>query len=186
MMGAGWAQFHRDLRVEMLSEGLVIDLRANGGGHVSQLVVEKLARRVIGWDVPRGRRPQTYPVDAPRGPVVAVVDEHAGSDGDIIAAAIQSLGLGQVVGTRTWGGVVGIDGWHGLADGTSITVPRYATWFDDRGWGLENHGVDPDVEVVPAPGDWAEGEDRQLDTAVRLVLDALETRPAARPPRLPS
>jgi tricorn protease len=186
MMGAGWAQFHRDLRVEMLSEGLVIDLRANGGGHVSQLVVEKLARRVIGWDVPRGRRPQTYPVDAPRGPVVAVVDEHAGSDGDIIAAAIQSLGLGQVVGTRTWGGVIGIDGWHGLADGTSITVPRYATWFDDRGWGLENHGVDPDVEVVPAPGDWAEGDDRQLDTAVRLVLDALETRPAAIPPGPPA
>jgi tricorn protease len=185
MMGAGWAQFHRDLRVEMLSDGLVVDLRANGGGHVSQLVVEKLARRVVGWDVPRGMRPQTYPVDAPRGPVVAVVDEHAGSDGDIIAAAIQSLGLGQVVGTRTWGGVIGIDGWHGLVDGTSITVPRYATWFDDRGWGLENHGVDPDVEVVSAPGDWEAGEDPQLDTAVRLVLDALETRPAATPPEPP-
>jgi tricorn protease len=185
MMGAGWAQFHRDLRVEMLSDGLVVDLRANGGGHVSQLVVEKLARRVVGWDVPRGMRPQTYPVDAPRGPVVAVVDEHAGSDGDIIAAAIQSLGLGQVVGTRTWGGVIGIDGWHGLVDGTSITVPRYATWFDDRGWGLENHGVDPDVEVVSAPGDWEAGKDPQLDTAVRLVLDALETRPAATPPEPP-
>ena len=186
MMGAGWAQFHRDLRVEMLSDGLIVDLRANGGGHVSQLVVEKLARRVIGWDVPRGKRPSTYPLDAPRGPVVAVVDQDAGSDGDIIAAAIQSLGLGPIVGTRTWGGVIGIDRGHRLVDGTTITVPRYATWFADRGWDLENHGVDPDVEVVISPADWAAGADPQLDTAIRLALEALAARPPVAPPDLPS
>ncbi|GAB2852811.1 S41 family peptidase [Actinocorallia aurea] len=185
MVGFGWAQLHRDLRVEMAREGIVVDLRGNRGGHTSQLVVEKLARRVIGWDVPRGKQASPYPENAPRGPIVAVVDERAGSDGDIISAAIKTLGLGEVVGTRTWGGVIGIDGWHRLADGTAVTVPKYATWFDDHGWGLENHGVDPDLEVVMTPEDWVNGRDPQLDTAIARALATLEDRPAAGPPTRP-
>ena len=181
MMGAGWAQFHRDLRVEMAADALVVDVRGNRGGHVSELVVEKLARRIIGWDVPRGLRPETYPADAPHGPVVAVADEHSGSDGDIVTAAFRILHLGVVVGTRTWGGVIGIDGAHQLMDGTAITVPRHAMWFDTYEWGIENHGVDPDVEVVMSPDDWARGTDPQLDTAVRLALESL----AAGRPRTP-
>ncbi len=182
MMGAGWAQFHRDLRVEMAADALVVDVRGNRGGHVSELVVEKLARRIIGWNVPRGLRPETYPSDAPHGPIVAVADEHSGSDGDIVTAAIRILHLGAVVGTRTWGGVIGIDGAHHLVDGTAITVPRHATWLDTYGWDVENHGVDPDVEVVISPDDWARGADPQLDTAVQLALQSLATRPALTPP----
>jgi tricorn protease len=182
MVSGGWADFHRDLRGEMMREALIMDVRSNSGGHTSQLVVEKLARRVIGWDVPRGRRPSTYPQDAPRGPVVALADECAGSDGDIVTAAIRILGLGPVVGTRTWGGVVGIDGYHELVEGTKITVPRYAFWFGRFGWGVENHGVDPDVEVVVSPDDWAAGNDIQLRTAVRLAREALDARPAAAAP----
>ncbi|HEY2443175.1 MAG TPA: PDZ domain-containing protein, partial [Streptosporangiaceae bacterium] len=184
MMGDGWAHFHRDLRQEMTRDALIMDVRGNRGGHVSELVVEKLARRVIGWQVPRGLRPGTYPRSAPRGPIVALADEFSGSDGDIVTAAIRALGLGPVVGTRTWGGVVGIDGMHGheLADGTALTVPRHATWLEGYGWGVENHGTDPDVEVVLSPGDWASGRDVQLDTAVRLALEALEVRPVVRPP----
>jgi tricorn protease len=182
MVSAGWADFHRDLRGEMVREALIVDVRSNSGGHTSQLVVEKLARRVIAWDVPRGLQPSTYPQDAPRGPVVALADECAGSDGDIVTAAIRILGLGPVVGTRTWGGVVGIDGYHELVDGTGITVPRYAFWFGQFGWGVENHGVDPDVEVVVSPDDWAAGNDIQLRTAVRLAQEALAARPAAAAP----
>ena len=138
---------------------------------------------MIGWDVPRGLQPATYPLDAPRGPVVAITDEFAGSDGDIVTAAIKILHLGPVVGTRTWGGVIGIDvPFHELVDGSEITVPRYATWLDGYGWGVENHGVDPDVEVVPAPGDLADGLDRQLETGVRLALQALAATPAVTPP----
>jgi tricorn protease len=145
--------------------------------------VEKLARRVIGWDIPRGLQPTTYPDDAPRGPVVALTDEHAGSDGDIVTAAIKILGLGPVVGTRTWGGVVGIDvPLHELVEGTAMSVPRYATWLDGFGWGVENRGVDPDVEVVAPPEDFAAGADPQLETAVRMAIEALESRPAAAPP----
>jgi tricorn protease len=182
MVSGGWADFHRDLRGEMVREALIVDVRSNSGGHTSQLVVEKLARRVIAWDVPRGLQPSTYPQDAPRGPVVALADECAGSDGDIVTAAIRVLGLGPVVGTRTWGGVIGIDEDHELVDGTRITVPRYAFWFGQFGWGVENYGVDPDVEVVLSPDDWAAGTDVQLQTAVTLAREALDARPAAAPP----
>jgi tricorn protease len=182
MMAEGWAHFHRDLRAEMARDMLILDVRQNRGGHVSELVVEKLARRVMGWSVPRGRRPTTYPHDVPRGPVVALADEFAGSDGDMITAALRMLGLGPVVGTRTWGGVIGIEDAFRLVDGTAVTVPKYAMWLDTYGWGVENHGVDPDVEVVISPADWAAGHDPQLATAVDLALVALRTRPAARPP----
>jgi tricorn protease len=182
MVSQGWADFHRDLRTEMLRDALIVDVRGNSGGHTSQLVVEKLARRVIGWDVPSGLMPSTYPQDAPRGPVVAIADEFSGSDGDIVIGAIRLLRLGPVVGARTWGGVIGFDSEHELVNGTQITVPRLAFWFEEYGWGLENHGVDPDVEVIMSPDDWAAGRDTQLETAVRLALEALQQRPAVRPP----
>ena len=125
----------------------------------------------------------SYPQDAPRGPVVALADEFAGSDGDIVTAAIQTLrprpgGRHPHLGRRhrhrraatSW------------STAPRITVPRYAFWFDGLGWDVENYGVDPDVEVVISPGDWAAGRDPQLETAVRLALEALEARPAAAAP----
>ena len=184
MMGEGWAHFHRDLRTEMTRDGLVFDVRANNGGHISQLVVEKLARRVIAWGMGRWLRPETYPREARRGPLVTVADEFAGSDGDIVTAAIRLLGLGPVVGTRTWGGVIGIEGYQTLVDGTGITVPQYAFSFTDFGWSVENYGVDPDVEVLNTPDDWAAGRDPQLETAVQLALEALDKQPPQVPPDL--
>ncbi|MFD4141413.1 S41 family peptidase [Streptomyces sp. NPDC058572] len=185
MQAPGWAQIHRDLRVEVAREGLVVDVRENRGGHTSQLVVEKLARRIVGWDLPRGRQPHSYPLDAPRGPVVAVANEFSGSDGDIVNAAIKALGIGPVVGTRTWGGVIGIDSRYRLVDGTLVTQPKYAIWLEGYGWDVENRGVDPDVEVVFAPQDHAAGRDPQLDEAVRMALAVLAENPAKTPPALP-
>lgn len=185
MVGSGWAQLHRDLRIEVAREGLVVDVRENRGGHTSQLVVEKLARRIVGWDLPRGLRPYSYPEDAPRGPVVSVANEFSGSDGDIVNAAIKALGIGPVVGTRTWGGVIGIDSRYRLVDGTLVTQPKYAFWLEGYEWNVENHGVDPDVEVVQAPQDHAAGRDTQLDAAVRIALAALEENPAKTAPALP-
>ncbi|MFG2682788.1 S41 family peptidase [Streptomyces sp. NPDC048392] len=182
MGGSGWAQFNRDLRMEVSRPALLVDVRGNAGGHISELVVEKLTRTILGWDLTRDAQPVSYTSDAPRGPVVAVADEATSSDGDMITAAFKLLRLGPVVGQRTWGGVVGMTGRHRLGDGTVITVPMNAAWFDAYGWSVENHGVAPDVEALRTPLDWAEGRYTMLDEAVRLALELLETNPPATPP----
>ncbi|WP_320778414.1 S41 family peptidase [Streptomyces sp. CRN 30] len=184
MGGSGWAQFNRDLRVEVARPALIVDVRGNAGGHISELVVETLTRRIIGWDLTRGAQPVSYASNAPRGPVVALADEATSSDGDMITAAFRLLGLGPVVGLRTWGGVVGMTGRHRLGDGTVITVPMNAAWFEEYGWSVENHGVAPDLEVERTPLDWAEGRHAQLEDAVRLALELLTTHPAVSPPDL--
>ncbi|MGW7750354.1 S41 family peptidase [Streptomyces violaceusniger] len=182
MGGSGWAQFNRDLRREMSLPALIVDVRGNAGGNISELVVEKLTRKVMGWDLTRNAQPVSYSSNAPRGPIVAVADEATSSDGDMITAAFKIQGIGPVVGLRTWGGVVGMTGRHRLGDGTSITVPMNAAWFDAYGWGVENHGVEPDIEAPRSPVDWAEGRAPQLGVAVRTALDLLERHPAATPP----
>ena len=182
MVGTGWAHFSRDLRTEMDYEGLIVDVRDNGGGHTSELVLEKLANRVIGWDTMRWHQAGSYPQDARRGPLVTLANQNSASDGDIITAAIRLLELGPVVGTRTWGGVIGFDDVRELVDGTRMTVPQLSFWFDRLGWGVENYGVDPDVVVDITPDDWAQGRDPQLETAVRLALEALDKQPATSPP----
>lgn len=182
MGGSGWAQFNRDLRMEVSRPALIVDVRGNAGGHISELVVEKLTRTILGWDVTRDAQPVSYASNAPRGPVVALADEATSSDGDMITAAFKLLRLGPVVGQRTWGGVVGITGRHTLGDGTVITVPMNAAWFEGYGWSVENRGVEPDLEVLRTPLDWAEGRHAQLDDAVRLSIDLLATVPPASPP----
>ncbi|MEV6649293.1 S41 family peptidase [Streptomyces sp. NPDC051219] len=182
MGGSGWAQFNRDLRREVSRPALLVDVRGNAGGHISELVVEKLSRKILGWDLTRNAQPVSYASNAPRGPVVALADEATSSDGDMITAAFRLLGLGPVVGLRTWGGVVGMTGRHQLGDGTVITVPMNAAWFETYGWSIENHGVEPDIEVERTPLDWAEGRHAQLDDAVQLALDLLARNPAAAPP----
>ena len=186
MGGSGWAQFNRDLRMEVSRPALIVDVRGNAGGHISELVVEKLTRRILGWDLTRNAQPVSYASNAPRGPVVALADEATSSDGDMITVAFKLLGLGPVVGQRTWGGVVGMTGRHRLGDGTQITVPMNAAWFPEYGWSVENHGVEPDLAILRTPLDWAEGRHAQLDDAVELALSLLAETPAASPPNYDS
>jgi tricorn protease len=183
MQSPGWGELHRDLRLETSLDGLLCDFRGNRGGHTSQLVLERLSGIVTAWENPRGFEAFTYPVDAPRGPMVALCDQYAGSDGDIVSMGFRQRNLGPLVGTRTWGGVIGIDMRFRLADGTVVTQPKYAFWFEGgAGWTVENYGIDPDVEVPIAPHDWAGGHDPQLEKAIELVLAALDERGAKRPP----
>ncbi|KJK38351.1 peptidase S41 [Streptomyces variegatus] len=182
MGGSGWAQFNRDLRMEVSRPALIVDVRGNAGGHISELVIETLSRTILGWDLTRDAQPVSYTSNAPRGPVVALADEATSSDGDMITAAFKLLKLGPVVGQRTWGGVVGMTGRHDLGDGTVITVPMNAAWFDAYGWSVENQGVTPDIDVLRTPLDWAEGRHAQLTDAVELALGLLETDPPATPP----
>ncbi len=176
----GFSEFHRGYLSEFERQGLIVDVRYNRGGHVSPLLLEKLARRRVGYDVPRYGAPVPYPPESVGGPMVAITNQFAGSDGDIFSHCFKLYGLGPLVGKRTWGGVIGIDPYHHLVDGSLTTQPEFSFWFSDVGWKVENYGTDPDVEVDVAPHDYRAGMDPQLDRALELMLDALAShRPIA-------
>ncbi|MEO8508344.1 MAG: S41 family peptidase [Betaproteobacteria bacterium] len=178
MQSAGFAEFHRYFSAECDRDALIVDLRYNRGGHVSQLLLEKIARKRNGYALSRWMRPSPYPDESVAGPVVALANEHAGSDGDIFSHNFKLMGLGPLVGTRTWGGVVGIWPRHALADGTETTQPEFSFWFSDVGFGVENYGTDPQIEVDNAPQDAGSGHDRQLETALATALDlVLKAKP---------
>src|SRR6266849_6706781 len=178
MMGEGFAEFHRGFLTEYDYPALLVDVRFNGGGHVSGFLLEKLARRRIGYSFPRWGQPGPYPYESPRGPMVALTNEHAGSDGDIFSHSFKLMGLGPLIGKRTWGGVIGISPRHTLVDGTRTSQPEYAFWFKDVGWNVENYGTDPDIEVDVAPQDYMHNVDPQLDRAIAEALRLIEERPA--------
>ena len=177
----GFAEFHRAFMLEHDHDGLIVDVRANRGGHVSALLLEKLARRRGGYSFPRWAAPRPYPQESPAGPLVALTNEAAGSDGDIFSHTFKLMRLGPLVGKRTWGGVIGIFPRHQLADGTVTTQPEFSFFFDDVGWRVENYGTEPDIEVDNAPHDFREGTDRQLERAIAVALELLDQRPPHRP-----
>jgi len=194
-MGAnGFAEFHRSWLSEVDHDGLVIDVRFNRGGNVSHLLLEKLLRRRIGYRVTRWTQPYAIPNDAPAGPMVAITNEYAGSDGDIFSHAFKMHGLGPLIGTRTWGGVIGIWPQQSLVDGTITTQPEFSNWFEDVGWEVENYGTDPDIEVVITPQDYAAGRDAQLERGITELLRIIDDqqpaipefgeRPSKTPPKL--
>ncbi len=177
----GYSEFHRYFRNEVLKDGLIVDVRFNGGGHVSQLLLEKLLRKRSGYGFSRWMGTDTYPDLAPAGPMVALTNENAGSDGDMFSHAFKYYGLGPLIGKRTWGGVVGIWPRHALVDGTVTTQPEFAHYFLDVGWGLENYGTEPDIEVEIAPQDHARGRDPQLERALTEVRRLMREKGAKLP-----
>ncbi|WNI18967.1 S41 family peptidase [Actinacidiphila sp. ITFR-21] len=181
MFESGWAEFLRGFLVEYDREALIVDVRFNGGGFISPLVLERLSRRRRGYEFGRWNGALPYPAEAPRGPMVALVNEHTGSDGDIFAHMFRQTGLGPLVGSRTWGGVIAAEPRFPLADGTLTTQPEYVYDFDGVGGGLENRGVEPDVPVGIAPHDHLLGLDTQLARAVEVALDELTARPPHTP-----
>jgi tricorn protease len=181
MMSAGFAEFHRYFKAECDREGLIVDVRYNRGGHVSELLLEKVARKRIGYNLARWSHPTSYPDEAVAGPVVALTNEHSGSDGDIFSHGFKLMGIGPLVGTRTWGGVIGIWPRHKLVDGTETTQPEFSFWFRDVGWGVENYGTDPTIEVDNAPQDAAAQRDRQLETALAAALELIDRTGTTKP-----
>lgn len=177
----GFAEFHRGYLTEFDRRGLIVDVRYNRGGHVSPLLLEKLARKRVGYDIPRYGDALPYPPESVNGPLVAITNQFAGSDGDIFSHCFKLYKLGPLVGKRTWGGVIGIAPYHHLVDGTLTTQPEYSFWFVDVGWGVENYGTDPDVDIDIAPHDYRDGRDPQLDTALGLLEDALGQSATPRP-----
>lgn len=177
----GYSEFHRGFLAECDRPGLVVDGRFNGGGHVSQLLLEKLARRRLGYDMSRWMGAVPYPSDSTHGRLVALVNEFTGSDGDMFASMFKAMKLGPLIGKRTWGGVIGTWVKHSLVDRGYTTQPEYSFWSFQEGWGMENHGVDPDIEVEIMPYDYQVGRDTQLERGVEEVLKILEQYPIAEP-----
>ncbi|MCJ7623723.1 MAG: PDZ domain-containing protein [Anaerolineaceae bacterium] len=178
MMAPGYAEFHRGYLAEVDREGLIIDVRYNSGGHVSALILEKLARKRLGYDTSRWATiPEPYPPESVMGPMVALTNEYAGSDGDIFSHAFKMMGLGPLIGKRTWGGVIGISPKQLLVDRTITTQPEYSFWFQDVGWGVENYGTDPDIEVDNLPQDYTRGIDAQLVRAIEEINNMLKKNP---------
>lgn len=171
-------------------EALLIDDRWNGGGQIPHRFIELLDRPLTNWWARRDSHGQAWPPDAHFGPKAMLINGLAGSGGDMFPWLFRQSHLGPLVGTRTWGGLVGISGNPSLVDGGSVRVPMFAFYENDGTWGVEGHGVDPDVMVIDDPslmhgGPSRGGQDPQLDTAIGLMETAIKNHPFKRVPTPP-
>jgi len=185
----GIQQFIRQFYGQLDKQALIMDDRWNGGGFIAPYALERLRRVMANLNTNREQGIGTEPNDFVNGPKVALLNHWSASDGDIFPYLFKIYGLGKLVGTRSWGGVRGIRGNWRLMDGGYITIPEEATYSPDRVWAVENHGVDPDVEVENMPADLLAGHDPQLETAVDLMLKAIAGKPVglpAPPPLVPA
>lgn len=174
----GLNEFSRYFYPQLDKEGLIIDDRANGGGNVSPMILERLAREPYRLTMRRGSTQiGTVPDAVQVGPKVCLINKYSASDGDLFPWGFRALGLGKLIGTRTWGGVVGISGSLPYMDGTDIRVPFFTSYDPKTGqWIIENHGVDPDILVDNDPIKEWNGEDQQLNRAIEEVMKELQHR----------
>jgi tricorn protease len=187
-MGAeGLTEFIRQYYPQLRKEKLIVDVRANGGGFVSEMILERLRRSTVGMGSARSARPVPYPDASFNGPMVALINEYSASDGDIFPYYFRKYGLGPLIGKRTWGGVVGIRGLPGgMVDGGYTHVPEFGTYNMKSEWVVENHGVDPDIEVDNLPADEMAGKDAQLERGIQEILKRIKEHPPVWPPEPPS
>ncbi len=182
-MGAqGLQEFIRQYYPELRKEGLIVDVRGNGGGFVSQMILERLRRLIVGMGNQRAARPSTYPTAAFNGPMVALLNQYSASDGDIFPFYFRKYGLGPLIGKRSWGGVVGIRGGNNLVDGGYATIPEFGTFSLDGRWTIENEGVTPDIDVDNLPSDELAGKDAQLERGIAEVVKRIEEQKRHFPP----
>ncbi len=174
----GLNEFSRYFYPQLDKEGLIIDDRANGGGNVSPMILERLSREPYRITMRRGSsRIGTVPDAVQVGPKVCLINKYSASDGDLFPWGFRALGLGKLIGTRTWGGIVGISGPLPYMDGTDIRVPFFTSLDAKTGeWIIENHGVDPDIVIDNDPIKEWNGEDEQLNRAIDEVMKELKDR----------
>lgn len=182
--GAGYESFRRYFFPQANREGVIVDERFNGGGSYPDYYIDILNRPFIAnWAMRYGGDMKT-PLASIQGPRVMLIDETAGSGGDLLPWMFRKLKMGPLVGKRTWGALVGILGFPQLMDGSTVTAPNFGIWTPDEGWVVENRGVAPDVEVEQTPADVIAGKDPQLERAIQIAMQQLPAnpvKPAARP-----
>jgi len=164
-------------------DGLIIDERWNGGGQIPTRFIELLNRPLVNAWARRDGKDWLWPPDAHFGPKCMLINGLAGSGGDAFPHYFREAGLGKLIGTRTWGGLVGISGNPRLIDGTGVNVPTFGFYRPDGRWAIEGHGVDPDLEVIDDPALMLDGGDPQLDAAIKHMLEEIRVNPFVRPTR---
>ena len=164
-------------------KALIIDERWNGGGQIPTRFVELLNRPVANYWALRDGKDWTWPPDSHLGPKCMLINGLAGSGGDYFPFWFKKAGVGKLIGTRTWGGLVGISGEPSLLDGAGVTIPSFAFYEPDGTWGIEGHGVDPDIEVLDDPASMQNGSDPQLDRGIEEMLKEIKEHPYQKPPR---
>jgi tricorn protease len=179
--GAGYNNFNRYFYAQIDKQGLVLDERYNEGGDIADYIVDVLGRKMLSGAIERDGKPVYDPEGAIFGPKAMIINQSAGSGGDAMPWYFRKAHLGTLVGTRTWGGLVGIGGYPSLIDGGSVTAPRYAIYGLQGHWEVEGHGIPPDVEVQQYPKDIAAGHDLQLERAVEVVMQQLKEHPVVYP-----
>ncbi len=184
-MGADGAyEFIKGYYPQIRKEGLVVDVRSNGGGNISQWIIERLDTKLLGSRFGnRSDLPMTYPYSVFHGHMVCLTNETSASDGDIFPARFRKAGLGPLIGKRTWGGVVGISGLGPLIDGGRAFVPLQGTNDVDGSWIIEGVGVTPDIEVDNDPASVIAGRDPQLERAAQELVKAMDAEPMKLPAR---
>jgi len=186
MGAAGIREFIKFYYPQIRKEALVVDVRGNGGGNISQMLIERLRRELLGTSFDRASDyTRTYPGTIFYGPKVCLINETSASDGDIFPYMFRQAGLGLLIGKRTWGGVVGITGRGPLLDGGTVFVPEFATASAEGQWVIEGRGVDPDIVVENDPASVIAGKDIQLERGIAEVMKALEANPKKLPSRQP-
>ncbi len=177
---AGYTRFNRYFFAQQDKKGAVVDERFNGGGNIADYMIHYLQReQPFNYVAARYGEPLPIPAGAIYGPKVMLINEYAGSGGDEFPWLFKRFKVGTIVGTRTWGGLVGIGGYPPFMDGGFVTAPRGGLWAPDEGWAVENKGVAPDVEVELDPAAWRAGRDSQLERAVAILMSELEKSPPA-------
>jgi tricorn protease len=182
--GSGYEYFKRYFFSQSDKDAIIVDERFNGGGQVADYYINMLRRPLVSYWATRYGEPLRSPNAAIFGPKVVIIDETAGSGGDLFPWMFRKFGLGKLVGRRTWGGLVGILGFPPLMDGGGVTAPNLA-FFTEDGWGVENVGVPPDIDVEQDPAAVAAGKDPQLDRAIEEVLKELSENPPPKPHAMP-
>jgi tricorn protease len=185
---AGLDAFVKEYFPQIRKQGLIIDVRYNGGGFVDELIFERLRRILAGMDTARNWESSTVPPVVFHGSMVCLTNHYAASDGDLFSYGFKFYKLGPLIGERTWGGVRGIRGQFPLMDGGYITRPEFARYGLNSQWIIENHGVQPDIVVENRPEQVVAGKDPQLERAIQEVMKAIQANPKQlpqRPPALP-
>jgi tricorn protease len=179
----GLNEFTKQYFPQIRKKGLIVDVRGNGGGFVSPLVIDRLRRTLVMIEIARNGTPQTNPPQTFLGPMVALCNEFSASDGDIFPYRFKVNGLGKLIGKRTWGGVVGIRNPLPLTDGGQLFRPEFAPYSKDgKEWVIEGHGVDPDIVVDNDPTKEFRGEDEQLNRGIEEIQKEMKTKGYVLPP----